>query len=157
SQLSYLREVLTPWTLAELVDPAEAFLARAQEKTTRSSVLNAEWSILLGRHGGLLLQISDEVAQFVNDVGAAAHGGDARRPVGGALAAVARAAGAAHLVGSGAALLAQAQRARQGVMLATIEFALQSSCVAVAQERAHEDQTRHVDTNALHLDDTQKS
>lgn len=69
----------------------------------------------------------------------------------------ARAAGAAHQVGSGSTLLAAAESARQGVLLAAVELAVQSSGFAVSQERASEDAARDVDLESLHLDDTQTS
>jgi hypothetical protein len=155
-QLEYLRDVLTPWALAEALEPARAFLARAKDKTTRSLVLNASWSHLLEHHGGLLSQISEQVAGFVKEVGAPAGGGDPATPIGRVLATYARAAGASHLVGAGASLFAEAQQARRGVMLATVELAIQSAGAAVAQERGVEDETRRVDGAALELDDHQR-
>lgn len=130
---------------------------RAQEMTRRSDVLNASWSSLLTRHSRLLSQTSELVASFVKEVGKpATNGGDPDGPIGRVLAKYARAAGSAHQVGSGAALLAEAGQARQGVLLATIELAVQSSGYAVSQERASEDYARDVDGESLHLDDTQK-
>ncbi len=158
SQLDYLHGVMAPWSLFELLAPSSDFLSRAQEKTTRSDVLNASWSSLLARQGRLLSQISEQVGTFVREVGAPAlNGGDPTGPVGRVLATYARAAGASHQIGSGSALLAEATRLRQGVMLATIELAVQSSGGAVSEERTREHSARDVDGESLHLDDTQRS
>ncbi len=157
-QLAYLREVMTPWSLGKSLTTADEFLMRMQEKTRRSDVLNASWSSLLARHGHLLSEVSESTASFIREVGKPAiAGGDPETPVGQVLAKYARAAGAAHQVGSGPALLADAEQARQGVLLATIELAVQSSGYAVSQERASEDHARDVNIHALKLDDSQKS
>jgi len=154
-RVQYLTEVLGSWGLVESLEPVRAFLLRAREKTTRSEVLDPSWSSLLGRQGQLLWQISEHVASFVGEVGPAARGGDPTSPVGAVLAIYARAAGASHLVGVGSTLFVEAEKARQGVMLASVEFALRSSGAAVSEERSFEHQTRHVDADSLHLGDQQ--
>lgn len=157
-QLDYLHEVMAPWSLDKSVVTAAGFMTRVEEKSKRSDVLNSSWSSLLARSGRLLSQVSEQVASFVKEVGKpATAGGDPNSPIGRVLAKYASAAGASHHVGSGSALLAEAERARQGVLLSTIELAVQSSGYAVSQERANEDYARDVDGDSLHLDDTQQS
>lgn len=157
-QLDYLHEVMAPWSLGTSLATADEFLMRVQGKTRRSDVLNASWSSLISRHGRMLSQVSEQVASFIRDVGKpATSGGDPESPVGRVFAKYARAAGAAHQVGSASALLAEADQARQGVLLATIELAVQSSGYAVSQERDSEHHARDVNIHALKLDDTQKN
>lgn len=155
-RLHYLQEVMSPWDLSDALEPLRVFLVGAREKTTRSAVLNASWSSLIERHGQLLWQISEHVGSFVTEVGSSARAGDPTTPVGNVLRLYARAAGASHLVGVGPTMLAEAEKARQGVMLATVEFALRSSGAAVAEERGFEHQTRDVDPAALNIEGTQK-